>query len=244
VIAAEQGRGKMVVVADNDFYDWVINNDDNRLLAMNAFRWLAIPVYGDIPWLSEAPEQGSVPGHGSLATTLTFDASALTPGEYDGFLSVEHNDPNHEDPVIIPVQLTDLAEVPPQMATITGPEAGLVGQSQEFTASVEPDLTSLPLTYIWQADEQAPITHTGGLTDNVSFTWEITGTKLITVTASNEFGSVSANYTITITKPTYTTYLPLAQKALAGGLNLSQYNGVDGINNNLTINPVRLLRRK
>ena len=43
VIAAEQGRGKMVVVADNDFYDWVINNNDNRLLAMNAFQWLAIP---------------------------------------------------------------------------------------------------------------------------------------------------------------------------------------------------------
>jgi YVTN family beta-propeller protein len=244
VIAAEQGHGKMVVVADIDFYDSVIGNDDNQLLAMNAFRWLAIPVYGDIPWLSETPEQGSVPGHSSLATTFTFDASALTQGEYDGFLSIEHNDPNHDSPVIIPVQLTVTGVVSPESVYITGPEAGLVGESQGFTAWVEPISTTLPLTYVWEADGQVPITHTNGLSDVVSFIWEAPGTQLITVTASNSFDSVSATYQITITMPSYTTYLPLAQKAKPGGLSMSQPNDITGVNDTFPLSPVWLHHRK
>ena len=199
VIAAEQGAGKMVVVAYPDFLDSLINYDDNRLLALNAFQWLAIPVYGDIIWLSETPGQGSIPGHSSLATTLGFDATGLTPGVYDGFLAVEHNDPNQDSPVIIPVQLTVTTQVAPAAVTITGPGAGMMGESQSFTATVEPISTTLPLTYTWQASGLAPVTHTGGLTDTVSFTWEVPGTQVITVTASNQNGSVMDTHVITIT---------------------------------------------
>jgi hypothetical protein len=222
VIVAQHDRGKMVVVADNDFYDWVINNDDNRLFAMNTFQWLATPAYSDIPWMSETPTQGSIAGHGSLDTTLTFDASGLTPGEYDGLLAIEHNDPNQESPVMIPVKLTVTTATPPTSVSISGPVSGLLGSSYNFTASVEPSSTTLPLTYLWEADGQQPITQIGGLSNTVSFTWDLPGSKVITVTASNELGSVSSTYQISITYPTLTIYLPIAQKTVLEGLNMNQ----------------------
>jgi YVTN family beta-propeller protein len=106
MIAALQGRGKMVVVAGSDFNDGPINNSDNRLLAMNTFLWLAMPVYGDIPWLSETPESGVVHGHSVYNATLTFDATNLAIGGYEGFLAIEHSDASQDSPVLIPVQLT------------------------------------------------------------------------------------------------------------------------------------------
>ncbi len=214
IIAAEQAQGKMVVVADDDFIDWVINNNDNRLLAMNAFQWLATPVYSDIPWLSEDPVQGSLDGHTSLEATLTFDASDLPVGVYDGLLAIEHNDPNQVSPVVIPVQLNVIIPVSPTGVTISGPEAGAVGQPQVFIAAVEPISATLPLTYVWEADGQALITHTAGISDMVSFTWGSPGVQHITVTATNLSGSVVANYQITISAA---FYLPLAQKAPPGG---------------------------
>jgi len=113
VVASQYGRGKLVMVTDNDFTDWVINNNDNRLLAMNTFLWLAVPTYVDIPWLSEEPGSGTVAGHSSVTATLTFDASALAVGEYDGMLAIEHSDPNQDSPALIPVHLSVTPYVPP-----------------------------------------------------------------------------------------------------------------------------------
>ena len=218
VIAAEQGGGKMIVVADNDFIDWAIITSDNRQLAMNVFQWLALSVYGDIAWLSEEPEQGSVAGHSSFATTLNFDATTLNAGVYDAILAIEHNDPNQDSPMLIPVQLTVTTAVAPGTVLITGPEAGLVGQSLDFNAWVGPISTTLPITYTWQADGQPGITHTGGLTDTVSFTWELPGTQVITVTASNLAGSVMDTHVINIAPLVYETYLPMVTKS--GGKSL------------------------
>jgi CSLREA domain-containing protein len=99
--------------------------------------------------------------------------------------------------------------VSPTLVTISGPGEGIVGQSFLFTATVDPISTTLPLEYVWQTSKQAPITNTGGLTDIVSFTWEMPGTQIITVTASNPAGAVSASHVITIATPIYETYLPL-----------------------------------
>jgi CSLREA domain-containing protein len=104
--------------------------------------------------------------------------------------------------------------VSPTLVSITGPGIGFVGQSYLFTATVEPISTSLPLTYIWQVDGQVPITQTGGLTDTISFTWEMPGTQIITVTASNLAGEVSASHVITIATPIYERYLPLVIKSI------------------------------
>ena len=91
------------------------------------------------------------------------------------------------------------AATSPTLVTITGPSEGIVGQSYTFTATVEPISTTLPLTYTWQVQGQLPITHTAGITDKVSLAWQLPGTQIITVTASNVSGSVSDSHAITIT---------------------------------------------
>ena len=87
----------------------------------------------------------------------------------------------------------------PPIVMISGPDLGIIGISYTFTATVELVSTTLPLDYVWQASEQIPVTHTGGLTDTVSFTWDVPGAQLITVTASNPDGSASDTHVITIT---------------------------------------------
>ena len=106
VVAQEQSGGKMVVVASEDFSDWHIENDDNRLLANNILAWLARPAYSDVPWLSETPETGTIPGHSSLPVTLEFDATSLSLSDYQVTLAIEHNDPAQPSPIEVPVTLT------------------------------------------------------------------------------------------------------------------------------------------
>ncbi len=88
----------------------------------------------------------------------------------------------------------------PTLVTISGPGEGIVGQSYTFTATVGPITTTLPLAYVWQASGQLPITHTAGITDEVSVTWQLPGMQIITVTASNVSGSVSDSHAITISE--------------------------------------------
>jgi len=88
--------------------------------------------------------------------------------------------------------------ISPTLVSIAGPGEGIAGQSYTFTATVEPVSTTLPLAYAWQASGQLPITHTAGITDKVSLTWQLPGTQFIIVTASNVGGSVSDSHVITI----------------------------------------------
>jgi hypothetical protein len=104
--------------------------------------------------------------------------------------------------------------VSPTLVTISGTGEGIVGQVNDFTSTVEPVSTTLPVTYVWQASGQAPITHTMGLTDTVGWAWEVPGTQYITVTASNPAGSVIATHMITITAPLHDLYLPLVIKSV------------------------------
>lgn len=183
----------------------------------------------DVPWLSETPISGTVQPGESAVVEVTFDSTGLTVGAYLASLEVTSNDPG--TPVVnIPVTLTITAPVPPGSATITGPESGLVGESQEFTAWVEPISTTIPLTYVWHADGHVPITHTVGLTDVVSFTWDLPGTQTITVTASNLSGTVTDTHVITITPPIYKTYLPIVIQSSNGILTTTHPSSLLGGN--------------
>jgi hypothetical protein len=65
--------------------------------------------------------------------------------------------------------------------------------------TVSPATATTPITYTWHATDQEPISHTGALSDTVHFTWNITGTKTITVTASNGYGEpAEATHSISI----------------------------------------------
>lgn len=97
--------GKLAAESANDFIDAYIDYEDNRLIVMNMFNWLAAPGYGDTPWLSENPESGLVSSHAFAEQTLDFDATALPVGTYQTTLVLDSNDPAHVLPIEIPVTL-------------------------------------------------------------------------------------------------------------------------------------------
>lgn len=83
--------------------------------------------------------------------------------------------------------------------SIDGPTAGNAGQTYTFTAQTEPADATLPVTYTWQIDGQAPATHVGGLNHTLALSWPDVGTYALTVTATNAAGSVNDSHTIVIT---------------------------------------------
>jgi hypothetical protein len=88
---------------------------------------------------------------------------------------------------------------PPTDITINGPMAGLTNTAYTFTADVEPEEVTQPVTYTWQASEQSLVTHTSGLSDTAVFTWSVEGNPTITVTAANNAGFVTDTFSILIT---------------------------------------------
>ncbi len=105
------------------------------------------------------------------------------------------------------------AEITPSEIILEGDTTGLINTTYSFTAVTSPTITTQPITYSWQATNQTPITQTGGLTDTISFSWPMTGTQIVTVTAVNSLGSVTTSHHITITtipttEPKWQQYLP------------------------------------
>lgn len=102
--------------------------------------------------------------------------------------------------------------VPPSSLAINGPVTSLEGVKIELVAAISPVTTSLPITYTWQATEQLSQTVVGGLENNAIYTWQQTGTKIITVTATNRGGATVYTQTISINEVASTTYLPVIIK--------------------------------
>src|SRR5690606_13174014 len=59
--------------------------------------------------------------------------------------------------------------------------------------------TATPVTYTWQATEQAGLVRSGGVSDTVALIWSTPGTKTITVTAENATGRAVDVYQVAIT---------------------------------------------
>ncbi len=95
---------------------------------------------------------------------------------------------------------------PPPTISIDGPTLGALDTPYTFTAIVEPLTTTTPITYVWRANAQAPLTHTGGLSDTVAFTWTVAGKQTITATAINSYASVSDTHEVFIGRM---VFLPL-----------------------------------
>lgn len=131
-------------------------------------------------------------------------------GEYD-----RHPDENW---LAVPIcHLTDFALLGPWVSisevSIDGPTTGQTGSSYVFTATVSPGSAATPITYTWEATDKTSVDHTEqGIEDTMSFTWSISGTKRITVTASNAGGSTVATHTLNIEEGEYNIYLPLVAR--------------------------------
>ena len=106
---------------------------------------------------------------------------------------------------------------PPGSVSLGGPVTGTAFSSIAFDATVSPGSATTPITYTWQATGQSLVRHTGGGTsDTINFIWNMTGTKAITVTATNALGSATSSRTITISPSTivfdHWIYLPTVMR--------------------------------
>ncbi len=102
--------------------------------------------------------------------------------------------------------------VPLTGVVINGPTSGIVSAAYIFTATVSPITATVPITYVWEATGQTPVTNTASLTltDTITFTWSTPGPKTITVTAANGAGMVSDSHVITLAE--FRLYLPLVRR--------------------------------
>ncbi len=92
--------------------------------------------------------------------------------------------------------------VPPASVTINGPSSGNVNTNNSYVAQVTPVTTTQPITYTWQATGQSDVVHAGGgISDTATFNWSTAGTKTITVTADNGYGSVMNTTQVVISVP-------------------------------------------
>ena len=81
--------------------------------------------------------------------------------------------------------------------SLDGPAGCTVGAACPLLAAVTPITASLPITYVWQATGQPPVTHIGGLADPITYTWDVTGVQMITVTATNGRQPLVATHSLT-----------------------------------------------
>ncbi len=133
--------------------------------------------------------------------TLTF-AVTISTAATDGLKIVNTADVTGSN-VITPAADTVTSTVqfvPPLTVTISGPTEGAVATGHIFMATVLPPTTTIPLTYTWQATDQAPTVNgnQSSLFNTILYSWPTTGVKVITVTVANGAGAVSNTHTITI----------------------------------------------
>ena len=94
-----------------------------------------------------------------------------------------------------------VAPEPVRKVHIDGPQAGLIHAVHIFTADVSPVTATQPITYAWMATEQADRTIVAySSIQPVTFTWGTTGSKTVSVRASNT-GNAITSTTIVIDAP-------------------------------------------
>jgi hypothetical protein len=86
--------------------------------------------------------------------------------------------------------------------TLNGPTVGVTDTAYVFTATVSPISATTPIHLIW-----SPPPDSGQGTTATTYTWASAGMRVITVTAANVGGAVSATHIITINTPIQVTAL-------------------------------------
>ncbi len=146
-------------------------------------------------WQSNGAEAGTLLVEDIAPGTGSADPSSLTIAGSQLFFMADDNSHGRELWVMPLPQI----QPPPPQVSISGPTIGIAERSYTFTAAISPITDTLPITYAWQADGHASVTHTSNLTDTALFSWNTPGTRMITVTASNGNGLIGTDtYSITI----------------------------------------------
>ncbi len=151
--------------------------------------------------------------------TMQVTASTAYSGQLVNLAAIRGNltDPVPGNNAAQQVVYVSQSNIPLSRVSLNGALTGATGAAQPFTATVAPVTATLPITYLWQATEQTPYSHTvSSYSDEKSFTWTATGTKIVTVTATGAGGGVQvATRAVTITGAVtnnYLVYLPVVLK--------------------------------
>ncbi len=92
----------------------------------------------------------------------------------------------------------------PAIVVVSGVSTGGLGSVLQYTATVSPAFTAVPLTYTWEATGQPVVTHTVPTrTDSNTYTWTELGEQTITVTVRNGLGDAQGTYGVFIEKRLY-----------------------------------------
>ncbi|HEY85050.1 MAG TPA: hypothetical protein G4N96_08085 [Chloroflexi bacterium] len=148
--------------------------------------------------------------------TMQVTASNVYSGQLINMASIQGNlaDPVPGNNAAQQVVYVSQNNAPLSQVSLSGASTGAIGTAQPFTATVSPLTATLPVTYIWQASEQPPYSHTvSSYDDERSFTWTLSGAKVVTVTVSGAAGGEQvATRTIVISGGNFSVYLPLVLK--------------------------------
>ncbi len=98
IVARDDGRSVSAgFIVSTLIDDKNLNGKDDGIdLFENMIKYVGNPPipWGDIPWLSESPLNGTVGAVTPFSATLTFNTAGLAPGTYTGYLFGLSNDPN------------------------------------------------------------------------------------------------------------------------------------------------------
>jgi len=155
---------------------------------------LALGDYGGSTWTHALSPRSPAIDAGELAETCPATDQRGTPRPQDG---------NGDSTATCDIGAFELLRQAPTSVTISGDTSGPVNSNQSFVASMLPITATQPVTYVWDATNQTPITHTGkGISDTVSFNCSGTGAQVITVTVNNGMGSQTDTHAFTVTSGT------------------------------------------
>jgi hypothetical protein len=91
--------------------------------------------------------------------------------------------------------------VPPERVEVRGPLALLVDQERMYWANVQPVTASLPLAISWDNGTFGP---------EATYSWTLTGTYTLTVTATNAYGEAQGTLQVEVLQEwPYHFYLPV-----------------------------------
>ncbi len=125
----------------------------------------------------------------------------------------------------------------PAQVTISGAAIGTMAFPHALTAAVTPIEAHLPVTYTWQATGQAPVVQVAGLQDAATFTWDLPGTQVITVAATNLCGGTAqALFTVTVTTRGYIAFERHYEEEDPHDIWITRHDGL-GTERNLTNTP-------
>ncbi|MBN2007272.1 MAG: hypothetical protein JXA21_28230 [Anaerolineae bacterium] len=125
-------------------------------------------------------------GQGTSAATYAW----IAPGPKTIMVTVQNAGDDATDTHIINIAA---ANVPVDSVAIDGPGSGVTGASYAFTANISPTNATTPITYTW-----TPAPGSGQGTATAAYTWGTVGSRTITVTADNGWGSAVATHEMTI----------------------------------------------